>query len=180
MAGVLESIREEYTRYQALGSAAIAQLSDEDVSRTSTVEGNSVAVLVWHIAGNFESRFTDFLTSDGEKPWRNRDSEFDARVVTHADVQARWDAGWQVLFAAVDGLSEAQLGATVSVRGQSLSVDQALLRSLAHTAYHVGQIVFLAKQWRDDAWKCLTIPRGGSAAYNLAPDKERPPARDRR
>jgi len=176
MAGVLASIREEYGRYRALGAAAIAQLTDDDVSRASTADGNSIAALVWHVSGNLESRFTEFLTSDGEKPWRNRDGEFDARVVTRTEALARWDAGWQVLFAAVDDLTDADLGGMVIVRGQSLGVDQALMRSLAHTAYHVGQIVFLAKQWRGGAWECLSIPRGGSAAYNQAPDKERPSA----
>jgi uncharacterized damage-inducible protein DinB len=156
----------EYQRYKALGEAAMAQLTNEQLSMPASPDGNSVAAIVWHVAGNLESRFTDFRTSDGEKPWRNRDEEFSPRVVTAPELLAKWDRGWRALFTALEELSGADLTQTVTIRRQSLRIDEALHRSLAHTVYHVGQIVFLAKQWRGDRWSCLSIPLGGSAAHN--------------
>ncbi len=174
MSAVTSATRDEYIRYKALADAAMAQVAEDDLSRVPSSDGNSIATLVWHLAGNFESRFTDFLTADGEKSWRDRDGEFEPRAVTRAELLSRWEAGWRALFTAVNPLTDVDLVSTVTVRGQPLQVDQALLRSLAHAAYHVGQIVLLAKHWRGAAWECLSIPRGGSAAYNRAPDKERP------
>jgi hypothetical protein len=162
----LEAIADEYKRYKALGEAAIAQLSDEQLALVGSEGGNSVIAIAWHVAGNLESRFTEFRTSDGEKPWRNRDDEFVLRRVTKAEVMEKWERGWRALLTAVSELSDADLLATVTIRRQPLRIDQALQRSLAHTAYHVGQIVFLAKQIRSGGWKCLSIPLGGSAAHN--------------
>ena len=130
---------------------------------------------MWHIAGNLASRFTDFLTSDGEKPWRDRESEFARRTVTRDELGAKWEAGWSALLGALAGLDDAHLPATVTIRGVGLSVLEALHRSLSHTAYHVGQIVFLAKALRGGDWKWLTIPPGGSADYNTNPAHEKPP-----
>ena len=162
----VEAIADEYLRYKALGEAAIAQLGDEELALTASDGGNSIIAIVWHLAGNLESRFTDFRTSDGEKPWRNRDDEFVLRQVTKSEVIEKWDRGWRALTTAVNALSDADLLQTVTIRRQPLRIDQALQRSLAHTAYHVGQIVFLAKQIRSGGWKCLSIPLGGSAAHN--------------
>ena len=162
----VEAITDEFTRYKALGEAAIAQLSDEELALVASAGGNSIIAIVWHLAGNLESRFTDFRTSDGEKPWRDRDEEFALRTVTGADVREKWERGWRALMGALSGLADTDLLASVTIRRQQLRIDQALQRSLAHTAYHVGQIVFLAKQIRSGGWRCLSIPLGGSAAHN--------------
>ena len=162
----VEAIADEYLRYKALGEAAIAQLGDEELALTASDGGNSIIAIVWHLAGNLESRFTEFRTSDGEKPWRNRDDEFVLREVTKAALIEKWDRGWNALTTAINALTDADLLQTITIRRQPLRIDQALQRSLAHTAYHVGQIVFLAKQIRSGGWKCLSIPLGGSAAHN--------------
>jgi hypothetical protein len=160
-----DSIRGEYERYKALAEGAIKQVSDDDLSKPGPNGSNSLAVICWHIAGNLRSRFTDFLTSDGEKPWRNREEEFDDRAVTRAEFMAKWDGGWSALFAALDRLTDGNLHDTVTIRGQSVKVLDALHRSLAHTASHVGQMVYLAKALRGDAFTSLSIPRGQSQNY---------------
>lgn len=169
------SIEAEYRRYRTLGEGAINQLTEAQLAEAGPGGGNSVATLVWHVAGNLQSRFTDFLTSDGEKPWRARESEFEARRVTHAGLFEKWDAGWAVLFGALEALDDAQLDATVTIRGEPFSVHEALHRSLAHVGYHVGQIVFLARALRGADWRFLSIPPGGTAAYNRDPAHERAP-----
>lgn len=162
----VEAIADEYMRYKALGEAAIAQVEDDELALTASDGGNSITAIIWHVAGNLESRFTDFRTSDGEKPWRDRDNEFVPRTVTKAELLEKWERGWSALQTAIGALSDADLLQTVTIRRQPLRIDQALQRSLAHTAYHVGQIVFLAKQIRSGGWQCLSIPLGGSAAHN--------------
>lgn len=161
---ILGSIESEYERYKALGEGALRQLSDAELSHVPDLESNSIATIIWHIAGNLESRFTEFLTSDGEKPWRNREDEFAPRAATAADVREKWNRGWHVLTAALSELTDAHLTQAVTIRGQKLRVLDALLRSLAHTSYHVGQIVYLAKSMRGAAWTSLSIPKGGSQA----------------
>jgi hypothetical protein len=163
----------EYQRYKALGEAAIAQLRDDELSAAGPGGGNSTAALVWHLAGNLESRFTDFLTSDGEKPWRDRDDEFARRAVTREALIARWDAGWRVLLSALADLKDGDVDRTVTIRGHALRVEEALLRSLAHASYHVGRIVYLAKAFRGGDWRCLSIPPGQSRAYNERRPDER-------
>jgi uncharacterized damage-inducible protein DinB len=175
MTAIVQSIRAEFLRYKSLGEGALAQLRDEELCASPPGGGNSVATICWHIAGNFQSRFTDFLTTDGEKPWRKREEEFDSRQVTKAELLAKWESGWSAALATLAGLSDADLPATVTIRQQPLLVHEALHRSLAHVASHVGQIVYVAKAMRGDAWKSLSIPRGMSAAYNKGPSKERPP-----
>jgi len=175
----VQSLEEEYKRYKALGEAAIAQLSDEHLSTPAPGGGNSIAAIVWHVAGNLESRFTDFRTSDGEKPWRNRDAEFETRTVSRSELTEKWERGWRALLGALSSLTDADLQQTVTIRRQPLRIDQALHRSLAHTTYHVGQIVFLAKQFRAERWNCLSIPLGGSRAYNESPRNESPGAHAR-
>jgi uncharacterized damage-inducible protein DinB len=173
MAGILESMRGEYLRYRALAEGAIGQLSDAELSAPGPAGGNSIAVICWHLSGNFQSRFTDFLTSDGEKPWRQRESEFARRTVTRAELLEKWNAGWTVLLEAVAPLTDEQLHGTVTLRGQPFLVHEALLRSLAHVAYHTGQIVYIAKSIRGADWRYLSIPPGQSDAYNRNPTMDR-------
>jgi hypothetical protein len=175
MRAVIGSLEGEYRRYRHLGERAIRQLNDEEVSHTSGPGDNSVAIIVSHVAGNLQSRFTDFLTTDGEKPWRRREAEFTPQDPTQAEVLAKWNAGWETLFGALATLSDAGLGHTVHIRGQAHTVMEALHRSLAHTSYHVGQIVYLAKALRGGTWQYLSIPPGQSEAYNKQPTREWPP-----
>ena len=165
MRDLIESIRGEYERYKSLAEGAVRQVQDDELSRPGPNGSSSLAIVCWHLSGNLRSRFTDFLTSDGEKPWRKRDEEFDDRAVSRAEFLAKWEDGWRVLFGALDGLTDDHLKATVMIRGQAMKVHQALHRSLGHTAYHVGQMVYLAKAFRGEAWSSLSIPRGQSNTY---------------
>lgn len=174
MTSIVESIRDEYLRYKALGEAAVNQLDEGDLSVQGPNGGNSIAVICWHISGNLQSRFTDFLTSDGEKPGRKREEEFRTRTVTRAELLSKWNQGWEVLLGTLATLSDEQLRQVVTIRGQSLSVHEALHRSVAHLSYHVGQIVYLAKSLRGADWAYLSIPPGQSDAYNQTTTLERP------
>jgi uncharacterized damage-inducible protein DinB len=166
MTSIVESIRAEYLRYKTLAEKAIAQVSDAELCAEAPNGGNSIATICWHISGNFRSRFTDFLTTDGEKPWRAREEEFEARAVTRAELLAKLDEGWQVLLDALSNLSDEQLQRTVTIRQQPLLVHEALFRSLAHVSYHVGQIVYVAKAMRGTKWVSLSIPPGKSDEFN--------------
>jgi hypothetical protein len=179
MREIVGSIEGEYRRYKALGEAAIDQLSDEQLSLVSGSGGNSVTTLGWHISGNLASRFTDFLQSDGEKSWRDRDSEFVQRTVSRAELLEKWGKGWTVLFGSLGDLDDGHLRAIVKIRDQPLTVHEALHRSLAHTSYHVGQMVFLAKALLGTDWRYLSVPPGGSAGYNKNPVAEKPPGPSR-
>jgi hypothetical protein len=149
------------------GERAMAQLSDEELVRVPDEESNSVAVIVKHLAGNMRSRWTDFLTSDGEKPDRHRDTEFEPEAgLTRAQLLERWERGWSQLFAALEPLHGDDLLRTVMIRDEPHSVLQAVNRQLTHYASHVGQIVYLAKHWRSTAWKSLSVPRGQSEQFN--------------
>jgi proteasome lid subunit RPN8/RPN11/uncharacterized damage-inducible protein DinB len=171
---IIESIRGEYLRYKKLAEAAIAQVPDDRLAAMASDQSNSIVVICWHVSGNLKSRFTDFLTADGEKPWRKRDEEFDARAVSRADLLAQWEDGWSALTGALSGLSDDALSREVTIRGQSLSVVEALHRSLAHTSYHVGQIVYLAREAAGSSWTSLSIPKGQSAAFNANPAGQKP------
>lgn len=175
MKTLITSIDAEYRRYRALADGALAQVPDAALVIPGPNDGNSIAVICWHVAGNLQSRFTDFLTADGEKPWRQREEEFAERVVTRAELESKWNAGWEVLFGAIDALTDADLTRTVTIRQQPLAVHEALHRSLAHVSYHVGQIVYLAHALVGPAWRYLSIAPGGTAAYNANPTKERAP-----
>jgi hypothetical protein len=166
MRTVVESIESELRSYKRLGEKAFAQVPEAELTRRPAGDANSVAMLVWHVGGNLKSRFTDFLTTDGEKPWRDRESEFAARAVTSAELTAKWEEGWSAALGAIAALSDADLARTVTIRTQPLSVLTALQRSLAHTSYHVGQIVFLARLLAGGGWQWLTIPPGQSDAFN--------------
>jgi uncharacterized damage-inducible protein DinB len=170
---VIDAIRSEFARYKALAEGAIRQVSDAEVSIAGPNNGSSIATICWHISGNLHSRFTDFLTSDGEKPWRRREGEFEPRAVTKAELLTKWEKGWSTLQQALAELRDDQLSQHITIRGQALSIVEALQRSLAHTAYHVGQIVYLAKSARGQEWKSLSIPPGGSEAYNTHATFER-------
>jgi hypothetical protein len=155
-----------FRHYKRLAEGALAQCADENLFTTLDAESNSIAIIVKHMAGNMRSRWTDFLTSDGEKPDRNRDSEFEAPFQTRAELMQAWEAGWQAVFAAVGPLADTDLSRTITIRTEPHSVMQAINRQLAHYSYHIGQIVFLAKHFASDHWKALTVPRKGSAQFN--------------
>ena len=149
-----------------VAEGAIAQCTDEALFVALDSESNSIAIIVKHVAGNMRSRWSDFLTSDGEKPDRNRDSEFEDPFKTRAELLDAWESAWKVLFGALEALSDADLRRTVTIRGEPHSVTQAINRQIAHYSYHVGQIVFLAKHLASDHWKSLTVPRNRSAEFN--------------
>ena len=175
---LVHSIRTEYHRYRRLCELALEQVSDADLSYRPTEESNSLAIIVRHLSGNLRSRFTDFLTTDGEKPWRARDEEFESPSGGRDELMARWAEAWAVVEQSLHDVTEAgpdAMARTVSIRGQALSVQDAYLRSIAHVAYHTGQIVWLARERAGAAWRTLSIPRGGSAAYAAAPTRERSP-----
>jgi hypothetical protein len=161
----LEETRDLFRRYKQMAESAMAQVTDPDLVRQLDDESNSIAIVVKHIGANLRSRFTDFLTTDGEKPDRRRDSEFEVSAATRDELMALWEAGWNALFSAVDPLSGEDLDHTVYIRGEAHSVLKALQRSLAHTASHVGQIVFLSKHLCGARWKTLSIPRGKSEKF---------------
>ncbi len=173
MRDIVESIESEYTRYRRLGEKTLKQLNDEQVLSSFGENGNSVVILVCHVSGNLKSRFTDFLTTDGEKPWRERDSEFTGRIITRDELSRIWDEGWNVLFATLSSLTDHNLAATVRIRGIELTVQAALHRSLAHVAYHVGQIVLIARTLLGEDWEFLSIPPGMSNACNRNPTLEK-------
>ena len=152
--------------YKRLGENALAQCPDNGLFATLDEENNSIAVVVKHMAGNMLSRWTDFLSSDGEKPSRNRDAEFEEPPKTRAEVLDLWDAGWKCMFTALEGLNDASMTQTVKIRGEEHSVMQAINRQVAHYSYHVGQIVMLAKHFAGANWKSLTIPKKKSAEFN--------------
>src|SRR5262249_51235543 len=139
MNDVIESIRGEFLRYKRLAEGAIHQLSDAEVSAPGPNGSSSIATICWHISGNLQSRFTEFLTPDGEKPWRHREEEFEARTVTRDELLTKWERGWNALLQTLNDLHDGQLGDPVAIRRQPMPVREALHRALAHIAYHVGQ-----------------------------------------
>ena len=152
--------------YKKLAEGAMAQVTDEQLLAVLDSEMNSIAVIVKHMAGNMRSRWTDFLTSDGEKPDRNRDAEFLDPPATREALLSMWEDGWQCVFRALEPLSEQQMSQTAMIRGEAHSVMQAINRQIAHYSYHCGQIVLLAKHFSCHEWKSLSVPRGQSAGFN--------------
>ncbi len=164
----LDDALQRFRDYKQLAERAFAQISDEEFFRTLDEESNSIAVNMKHMAGNMISRWTDFLTTDGEKPERNRDIEFVMLPdTTKDDMLAYWERGWQCVFDAVEPLKPEDLMRTIRVRGQDHTVVQAINRQLAHYAYHVGQIVFLAKHFKSSEWQSLSVPKNRSAEFNV-------------
>jgi hypothetical protein len=154
-------------RNKEWAESAIKQTSDKNMHKSLTPDTNSIVVVMKHIAGNLRSRWTDFLTSDGEKDWRNRDNEFIDEYKSREELMQDWESGWSSVFSALESLTDEDLEKSVLIRGEKLSVPLAIQRSLAHTAYHVGQIIILARALYDgDKWVTITIPRGGSSRYN--------------
>jgi len=152
--------------YRKLAEGAMQQASDEQLFVVLDPEMNSIALIVKHIVGNMRSRWTDFLASDGEKPDRHRDREFVEPPPTRDRLMKEWESAWACLFSALEPLTDADLGRTVTIRGEAHSVTQAINRQLAHYAYHIGQIVFLAKHLRSAKWESLSVPRGQSEKFN--------------
>jgi hypothetical protein len=174
----LDELKRQFRGHKRMGEAAMAQLEDKDFFVTLDPESNSVAALVKHIAGNARSRFTDFLTSDGEKPDRFRDREFEVSAnTTRAEVMRWWEQAWSHLFSALDSLKPEDVQRIVTIRQQPHTVMQALNRALAHYAQHIGQLVFLAKHLRSSEWQTLSIPRGKSEDYKAVAPKTHKPAR---
>jgi len=149
--------------YKSLAERAIQQVTDQQLHTTLDEEMNSIALVMKHMVGNMRSRWTDFLTSDGEKPNRNRDQEFIDAPQSRQELMAAWEEGWGFVFGALEPLTDADLGRTITIRGEAHSVLQAINRQIAHYAYHVGQIVMLAKHFQGPQWNSLTIPRNRSA-----------------
>lgn len=170
----LDEIRRQMRGYKRMAEGAIAQLTDDELFVTLDPESNSVAILVKHITGNMRSRFTDFLTSDGEKPDRHRDQEFElSSKTTRAELMGWWERGWACVFAALDSLKPDDLMHTVTIRQEPHTVVQALNRALAHYACHIGQIVILAKHLRSSEWRTLSVPRGKSEEFNRMSAEDR-------
>ena len=167
MASLQTTIR-QFRNYKGLAERALDQLNDESLLRASDAADNSLVVLVKHMHGNMLSRWTNFLTEDGEKAWRQRDEEFEHSEMTRAQLLELWNAGWSRMFETLEQLSEADLERTIQIRGEAMTAGDAIIRQTMHYAYHVGQIVQLCKQRAGDGWQSLSIPKGGSAAYNSA------------
>ena len=172
----IEEARRQMHGYKRMGEGAMAQLGDDYFFLTLDPESNSVAILVKHLAGNMRSRFTDFLSSDGEKPDRFRDREFEVSgATTRAEVMKWWEEGWACVFGAIDSLKPEDVIRTVTIRGEPHTVLQAINRQIAHYAAHIGQIVFLAKHFRSSEWKTLSVPRGKSEEFKkVAPKPNNP------
>src|SRR5581483_11613023 len=165
-ASYVQDSLELFRQYKKFAEKAMEQVSDEHLFSTLDGESNSIAIVVKHIAGNMRSRWTDFLTTDGEKPDRNRDSEFEDPPATREALLHVWEDAWSRVFTALEPLSDADLGRTITIRGEAHSVMQAINRQVAHYASHIGQIIMLAKHFAADDWKSLTIPRKASTDFN--------------
>jgi hypothetical protein len=166
MNAFLENTRAEFQRLQGLAQGALAQVSDPDFFRSPNPESNSLAILCQHLSGNMLSRWTNFLTEDGEKPDRHRDAEFETPPgADRSQIMERWKAGWECLYGGLAALSPEDLDRTVHIRSQPLSALQAIHRQLTHCAYHVGQIVYLCRHWKGTGWSSLSVPRGRSDEF---------------
>lgn len=164
----LESARKQFEYYKMLGTKTMAQLPDEALFWQYNEDSNSVAIIVKHLWGNMLSRWTNFLTSDGEKEWRQREAEFEADIKTRGELMQKWEEGWACLFHALDSVNEENFDTTIYIRNMGHSIVEAVNRQMAHYAYHVGQIVFLGKMAQGEKWESLSIPRGKSAEYNAS------------
>ena len=162
----LTSVKKHFTQYKLMGEKTIEQLNKEDLFWQYNEQSNSIAIIVQHLWGNMLSRWTNFLTEDGEKPWRERDAEFDTVIKTKEELLTKWKAGWQCLLDALDSLTNEDLGKTIYIRTEPLIVIDAINRQLAHYCSHVGQIVYLGKMLAGDQWKSLSIQKGNSKVFN--------------
>jgi hypothetical protein len=162
----LESVKKQFLYYKTLGEKAMEQLQPEELFISANEDTNSIAVIVKHLSGNMLSRWTDFLTSDGEKQWRNRDDEFENTIETKEELLQLWNKGWDCLFNAINPLSDEQLSIIIYIRNEGHTVIEAINRQLAHYPYHIGQIVFYAKMLKQTEWNSLSIPKNKSGNYN--------------
>jgi len=162
----------EFRRTKTLADGAMAQITSEQFFATPSEGDNSIAIIVKHVGGNLLSRWTDFLTSDGEKPGRNRDTEFEITADdTQQSLMQQWESGWTALCSALEPLNDADLERTITIRGEPLTVLQAINRQLTHYSYHVGQIVYVAKHYAGDSWRTLSVAKGKSKEFNAKPAK---------
>jgi hypothetical protein len=164
----LESIKKQFEYYKMLGEKTIEQLPPESLFWQYNPESNSIAIIIQHLCGNMLSRWTDFLTTDGEKPTRNRDAEFENNHQTPDQIRQQWQQGWQCLFHALNTLTPSDLQREIYIRNQAHTVLEAINRQLAHYPYHIGQIVFIGKMIANEKWQSLSIPKGNSQSYNAA------------
>ncbi|MVM31272.1 DUF1572 domain-containing protein [Spirosoma sp. HMF4905] len=162
----LDSVKKQFTYYKLLGEKTFAQLPDDKLFWQYNQESNSIATIVKHLCGNMLSRWTDFLATDGEKEWRNRDNEFENILTTKQEVLDEWNAGWNCLFDALNSLTQDDLQTEIYIRNQGHTVVEAINRQLAHYPYHIGQIVFIGKMICDDSWTSLSVPKGKSKELN--------------
>ena len=162
----LESAKKEFGYYKLLGEKTFSQLTDEQLFIEANSESNSIATIVKHLRGNMLSRWTDFLTTDGEKEWRKRDEEFENDISTREELLQKWQEGWSCLFKALDSISDDDLSRVIYIRNQGHTILEAINRQLSHYPYHIGQIVFIGKMVSDKNWNSLSIPKGGSKEYN--------------
>lgn len=161
----LRVVRDRFIELKGLGENTFDQLNEDDFHWTLNNDSNSIAIIIQHVSGNMVSRWTDFLTTDGEKPDRNRDEEFETKRLTKVQLLDRWEHGWRVFLDALESLHNQELGNNVYIRGQRHSVIEAIERQMAHYAAHIGQIMFIGKQIKGEQWKSLSIPKGDSDAY---------------
>ncbi|MDB5157163.1 MAG: hypothetical protein JWR50_1870 [Mucilaginibacter sp.] len=173
MEAYLNSAKKQFLYYKSVGEKTMVQLEDKDLFWCYNEESNSIAIIVQHLWGNMLSRWTDFLTSDGEKTWRDRDQEFEAVITTRQELMDKWNAGWQCLFHALDTIGPDDWNKDIYIRNERHSIIDAINRQLAHYPYHIGQIVFIGKM-AASGWKALTIPKGNSQAFNAEMFKNQP------
>ncbi len=162
----LASVKKRFRDYKSLGEKAIAQLKEEDLFKSPNEDSNSIAIIIQHLWGNMMSRWTNFLTEDGEKPWRERDAEFETVVKTKDELLKKWEEGWSCLFTTLDSLQPEQLLNTIHIRGEAHTAMDAINRQLAHYPYHIGQIVYAAKMLKGGGFQSLSIPKGKSNEFN--------------
>lgn len=166
MSDYLESVEKQFLRYKQLGEKTISQLEDQDLFWRYNEDSNSIAIIVKHLWGNMLSRWTDFLTSDGEKEWRERDEEFEGNDVTREEIIKQWDEGWKCLFNALSSVNEDNFNQTVYIRDEAHTIMDAFNRQLAHYCVHIGQIMFIGKMIKGKEWQSLSIPKGKSKEFN--------------
>lgn len=172
----LESVRKQFLYYKALGEKAMGQVDDAQLFVTPNDDSNSIATIVKHLRGNMLSRWTDIFTTDGEKPWRDRDSEFENDLHTCADLTARWNEGWDCFFKTLNALAPEDLERIIYIRNEGHTVMEAINRQLAHYPYHIGQMIYAAKLLKNGGWQSLSIPKNASKSYNadkFSKEKER-------
>jgi hypothetical protein len=162
----LESVKKLFEHYKMLGDKTFSQLQDEKLFWQLNADSNNIATIVKHLWGNMLSRWTDFLTTDGEKEWRNRDAEFENDISTRQELVKKWEEGWKCLFSALNILKTDDLQKVIYIRNEEHSITEAINRELAHYSYHIGQIVFIGKMLCENNWTSLSIPKGKSKSYN--------------